>query len=96
MLADLGAEVIRVESPSQKGKPSLVVGQVALSRGKLSMTLDVRQPQANDILQRMTPTVDVIVENASSCFSGRKIDVGCHTPKNMSVLKILAELYSAD
>jgi alpha-methylacyl-CoA racemase len=64
MLADLGAEVIRIESPSQKGKPSLVVGQVALSRGKLSMTLDVRQPQANDILRRVMPTVDVIVENA--------------------------------
>ena len=64
MLADLGAEVIRVESPSQKGKPSLVVGQVALSRGKLSMTLDVRQPQANDVLKRLAPTMDVIVENA--------------------------------
>jgi alpha-methylacyl-CoA racemase len=64
MLADLGAEIIRIESPSQKGKPSLVVGQVALSRGKRSMTLDVRQPKANSILQRVTEAVDVIVENA--------------------------------
>ena len=64
MLADLGAEVIRVEPQSQKGKPSLVVGQIALSRGKRSMTLDLRQTEATGILQRMMPTVDVIVENA--------------------------------
>lgn len=64
MLADLGADVIRIEPPTQKGKPSLVVGQVALSRGKRSMTLDLRNPAASGILQRLAATVDVIVENA--------------------------------
>jgi crotonobetainyl-CoA:carnitine CoA-transferase CaiB-like acyl-CoA transferase len=64
MLADLGAEVIRVEPPSQKGKPSLVVGQVALSRGKHSLTLDLRHEQANAVLKRLAASVDVIVENA--------------------------------
>jgi alpha-methylacyl-CoA racemase len=64
ILADLGAEIIRVESPSQKGKRSLVIGQVALSRGKRSMTLDLRNPVSNAILERLAPTVDVVVENA--------------------------------
>jgi crotonobetainyl-CoA:carnitine CoA-transferase CaiB-like acyl-CoA transferase len=64
MLADLGAEIIRVEPPSQKGKASLVIGQVALGRGKRSMTLDMRHPAANDILLRLAQTVDVVVENA--------------------------------
>ncbi|TCM16590.1 crotonobetainyl-CoA:carnitine CoA-transferase CaiB-like acyl-CoA transferase [Novosphingobium sp. PhB165] len=64
MLADLGADVIRVEPPSQKGKPSLVIGQVALSRGKRSMTLDMRNPSANDVLLRLVRSVDVVVENA--------------------------------
>ena len=41
MLADLGAEVIRVESPALKGQPSLIFGQVAMSRGKKSLTLDL-------------------------------------------------------
>jgi crotonobetainyl-CoA:carnitine CoA-transferase CaiB-like acyl-CoA transferase len=63
LLADLGAEVIRVESPAQKGKPSLVIGQVALSRGKKSLCLDMRQPEANDILLRMVPAVDIVMEN---------------------------------
>jgi crotonobetainyl-CoA:carnitine CoA-transferase CaiB-like acyl-CoA transferase len=64
MLADLGAEVMRVEPPSQKGKPSLVIGQVALSRGKRSIALDLRDPRANAVLLRLAATVDIVVENA--------------------------------
>lgn len=64
MLADLGAQIIRVESPAQRGKRSLVIGQVALSRGKCSMTLDLRNPTSSDVLRRLAPTIDVIVENA--------------------------------
>ncbi|CAN7488190.1 CaiB/BaiF CoA-transferase family protein [Phenylobacterium sp. LjRoot225] len=64
VLADLGAEVIRVEPPAQKGKPSLVIGQVALSRGKRSMTLDLRNPASSDVLRRLAAGVDVVVENA--------------------------------
>jgi alpha-methylacyl-CoA racemase len=64
LLADLGAEIIRVEPPAQKGKPSLVVGQVALSRGKNSLTLDMRNPRAAEILLRLAKTIDIVVENA--------------------------------
>jgi alpha-methylacyl-CoA racemase len=64
ILADLGAEVIRIESPSQKGKTSLVIGQVALSRGKRSMTMDLRRPEAVPLLKRLVRSVDVVVENA--------------------------------
>lgn len=64
LLADLGAEVIRVEPPTQKGKPSLVFGQVALGRGKRSITLDLRNPAATSVLARLAAKADVIVENA--------------------------------
>jgi len=63
-LADLGAEVIRVESPAQAGQRSLVIGQVGLSRGKRSMTLDQRKPAATQVLQRLAQACDVLVENA--------------------------------
>jgi crotonobetainyl-CoA:carnitine CoA-transferase CaiB-like acyl-CoA transferase len=66
ILADLGAEVIRVEPPAQTGKASLVVGQVALSRGKRSLTLDQRNPAAIEVLRRLVRTVDIVVENAKS------------------------------
>jgi crotonobetainyl-CoA:carnitine CoA-transferase CaiB-like acyl-CoA transferase len=64
MLADLGAEVIRVESITQKGQPSSVLGQPAMSRAKKSLALDLKNPQANAILQRLAASTDVVVENA--------------------------------
>jgi alpha-methylacyl-CoA racemase len=57
MLADLGAEVIRVESPSLKGKPSTVFGQVGMSRSKKSMTLDMRHPRSSEVLLKMAPAI---------------------------------------
>ena len=62
-LADLGAEVIRVESPRMSGQPSLVVGEVGLSRGKRSMTLDLRHERAPEVLGRLAASSDVLVEN---------------------------------
>lgn len=64
MLVDLGAEVIRVEPPVNTGKPSLVVGQMGLSRGKRSMTLDMRNKASINVLERLAPSIDVVVENA--------------------------------
>lgn len=64
MLADLGAEVIRVESPAQKGQPSLIVRQVAMSRAKKSLTLDMRNPRSGEVLQRLIGGFDVVIENA--------------------------------
>jgi len=62
-LADLGADVIRIESPALAGQPSLVIGQVGLSRGKRSITLDRRNAEANAVLRRLAAWADVLVEN---------------------------------
>ncbi|MDG2005049.1 MAG: CaiB/BaiF CoA-transferase family protein [Novosphingobium sp.] len=64
LLADLGADVVRIESPALKGKPSTIFGQVAISRGKRSITLDQRNPAAPEILARLAASADVVVENA--------------------------------
>jgi len=64
LLADLGADVIRIEPPALKGKPSTIFGQIAISRGKRSMTLDQRSPAAPEILLRLASSADVVVENA--------------------------------
>jgi alpha-methylacyl-CoA racemase len=65
LLADLGAEVIRIESPAGKGRPSLVIGQMALSRGKRSITVDTRNPASTDVLKRLVRSADVVIENAA-------------------------------
>lgn len=65
LLADLGAEVIRVESPGQAGKPSMVIGQVGISRAKRSITLNTRDSRSADVLARLAATADIVVENGT-------------------------------
>ncbi|MFN8559920.1 MAG: CoA transferase, partial [Dehalococcoidia bacterium] len=76
ILSDMGAEIIKIEpregesgrrSPvSAWGKrdiPLPVPYFVAHSRGKRSVTLDVRRPEAHDIVMRLVERVDVVVSN---------------------------------
>lgn len=64
MLADLGAEVIRVEPPKGKGKPSSIFGQVAMSRARKSICVDWRRVEGIELLQRLIPHFDIVLENA--------------------------------
>lgn len=69
VLADLGAEVIKVEEPGP-GDPirgyTVPSGRAvffdALHRGKRSLTLDLRSVEARAILLRLVATADVLVE----------------------------------
>jgi crotonobetainyl-CoA:carnitine CoA-transferase CaiB-like acyl-CoA transferase len=70
LLADMGAEVVKVERPggedARQHKPfldgeSLYV--MAFSRNKRAMTLDTRHPEAREVLERLIRTSDVLVEN---------------------------------
>jgi crotonobetainyl-CoA:carnitine CoA-transferase CaiB-like acyl-CoA transferase len=62
LLADLGAEVIRVEPPDGndpvRGMPG---GLAAYQRGKRSFTLDLKQGAAPDVVRRLLAHVDVVV-----------------------------------
>lgn len=66
MLADLGAEIIRVEPPKGKGKgkPSTVFGQVAMSRARKSICVDWRRPKGLALLHKLIAGFDVVLENA--------------------------------
>ncbi len=70
LLADMGAEVIKVEPPGGESGRSNGLKPDGFSsyfeghnRGKKSLTLDMRKPEAVEIVHRLTPTVDVVVEN---------------------------------
>jgi CoA:oxalate CoA-transferase len=71
LLADLGAEVIKVEAPgagdeARYGYPTadgVPVVFLALNRNKKGITLDVRRPEGRDVVRRFLPHVDVLVEN---------------------------------
>ena len=70
LLADLGAEVIKVEPPwgepwryVQSFLPSEGRPFIAYNRGKRSLPLDLTAPESRDILERLLPTTDVVLVN---------------------------------
>jgi crotonobetainyl-CoA:carnitine CoA-transferase CaiB-like acyl-CoA transferase len=69
-LADMGAEVIKVEPPG--GEQWRLVSQFvpkeskafqSLNRGKLSLVLDLEHPLAQEAVHRLIPSIDVVVVN---------------------------------
>jgi len=72
MLADHGAQVVKVEPPSGDetrglGPPFDGDGDaayfLALNRGKQAISLDLSKPEAQDVLHRLLADADVLVEN---------------------------------
>jgi alpha-methylacyl-CoA racemase len=65
LLADFGADVLRVEQPG--GRDPLRFDRamdVAYNRGKRSMTLDLRHERAGEVVRRLVRNVDVVIESA--------------------------------
>jgi formyl-CoA transferase len=70
LLADLGAAVIKIESPQGdmlRQFPSSLAGEsrffLGTNRGKRALALDLKQPEGLAVLHRMVETADVLVEN---------------------------------
>jgi len=70
LLADLGAEVIKIEAPEGdmmrtrlpiRNGASTSFGQ--LNVGKKSLVLDLKRPEAVEVVHRLVKTADVVVEN---------------------------------
>jgi itaconate CoA-transferase len=78
-LADLGARVLKVERPGAgdfaRGYDTTVKGLsshfVWLNRSKESLTLDLKQPEARDILERLLADADVFIHNLAPGAAGR-------------------------
>jgi itaconate CoA-transferase len=70
-LADLGARVIKIERPEvgdfARGYDENVRGLSAyfvwLNRGKQSLTLDMKHPQAGPVMERLLERADVFIQN---------------------------------
>lgn len=71
LLADLGAQVIKVEDPtsgdSTRAIPPFLGGEshyfLALNRSKLSLAIDLKCSQGIEIISQLASSCDVIVEN---------------------------------
>jgi crotonobetainyl-CoA:carnitine CoA-transferase CaiB-like acyl-CoA transferase len=63
MLADLGAEVIKVEMPKgDPGRGYVPVQFETENRNKRSIALDLKNPAARDIVRRLVRNADIVVE----------------------------------
>ncbi len=71
LLADMGAEVLKVEEPERgddtRAWPPFQGGEatyfMSVNRGKKSLTLNMKQPEGKAILQRLLEGADVLLEN---------------------------------
>ena len=71
LMADLGAEVIKIEATDggdmTRSRPPLRDGASAsfgqLNAGKQSVVLDLKRPEAREIVLRLLSTTDILVEN---------------------------------
>jgi crotonobetainyl-CoA:carnitine CoA-transferase CaiB-like acyl-CoA transferase len=70
LLADLGADVLKVEQPG--GDPGRTLGKhvdgyssyfESLNRNKRSLCLDLSQPEGREVVKRLAATVDAVTEN---------------------------------
>ncbi|NMG39545.1 CoA transferase [Chelativorans sp. ZYF759] len=81
VLADLGADVVKVENPdggddTRKWGPPFIMGHDgenlsaayyhSTNRGKRSVAIDFSQPEGADTLRRLIATADVLIENFKS------------------------------
>src|SRR6202008_111127 len=70
LLADLGAEVIKIEAPDgdmMRTRPPMRSGASTsfgqLNAGKKSLALDLKSPRGVEAVRRLVATADVVVEN---------------------------------
>jgi len=82
LMGDMGAEVIRVESPA--GGIDRKVGQLdskgeslvfkTTARNKKGITLDIREPESDDMIMHLVSNSDVVIHNAlTGTRSGKKL-----------------------
>ncbi len=69
-LGDLGADVIKVEPPegdpwrhSLEFAPNESRTFLSLNRNKRGLTLDLKQPEAQEVVRRIVPAMDVVIVN---------------------------------
>jgi crotonobetainyl-CoA:carnitine CoA-transferase CaiB-like acyl-CoA transferase len=63
LLADFGADVVRIERPGPTDREREPFDAVDLHRGKRSVLLDLAKPAGLEVFLRLVPSADVVVEN---------------------------------
>ncbi len=105
VLGDMGAEVIKVETP--EGDPMRQIGPARnpdmaayflnVNRNKKSLVLDLKRPAAQDAMRRLAATADVFVHNMRPGAAARLgIDYGALAAVNPRLVYAWASGWRAD
>jgi len=94
LLADLGAQVVKIESTEgdlTRSRPPIRDGASAsygqLNAGKKSLVLDLKQPDAVGVVMRLIETTDVLVENFRPGVMQRLgLDYAALAPRNARLI----------
>ncbi|MDP6822238.1 MAG: CaiB/BaiF CoA-transferase family protein [Dehalococcoidia bacterium] len=65
MLADMGANVIKIDAIPESDGPTRTSGSAGNNMGKRSITLDLKHPEGSQIARELVGRADVLVENFS-------------------------------
>jgi crotonobetainyl-CoA:carnitine CoA-transferase CaiB-like acyl-CoA transferase len=110
LLADLGAEVIKIEDRVE-GDPGRGIGRIAgvdftsrpnfyfeaNNRGKKSITLDLKKPEALEVVYRLTERSDVFLQNFRKGVAQRlQLDYATLRRRNPRLIYASATGYGAD
>ncbi|XVQ14789.1 CoA transferase [Spirillospora sp. CA-255316] len=63
ILADLGADVVKVEPPDGEAMRAAAYAVAACQRGKRSLALDIGAPEARPVVERLLKWADVVLHN---------------------------------
>ncbi|HET7341574.1 MAG TPA: CoA transferase, partial [Methylomirabilota bacterium] len=71
LLADMGADVIKIEPPGGETtrtmglelRPGVSAAFLGVNRNKRGLVLDLKRPEGVALLERLVATADVLVEN---------------------------------
>jgi crotonobetainyl-CoA:carnitine CoA-transferase CaiB-like acyl-CoA transferase len=104
ILADLGAEVIKVEPPEGEmmrsigpaRHPGMAAYYLNINRGKKSLVLDLKRPDARAAILRLGKTADVLVHNMRPAAAERLgIDYAAVAAENPRIIYAWASGYRA-
>ena len=83
-LADLGADVVKVERPDRGREFAGADGRdtyffLSANRGKRAVALDYTRPEGRDLVLRLLPAFDVVVERSEERRVGKECTIQCRS-----------------
>ena len=101
LLADFGAEVIKIERPgsgdqSRGWGPPFLGGEsayfIGTNRNKRSIALDLGKPESREVIHRLIKSVDILIHNVPKESSRKKLGIDAETAMSVNPSLIWASI----